>query len=211
MKVGAIAVFLLVLTAAVPALAADRGDGENSVDAGSILISGESRLLLGLTRGNFGGNDYVANTTGFDLGARGGYFVIDGLAVGGRLRFGYELTETDVAGDDNKFATYTVDLLPGARYYFLHDKWYKPFVGAEIGLRYRFGDGEDFDTSAALLGLSAGGGVALFLIDQVSLDFGLNVGYFFGSVVRNPNPGPADTYGGGMLDFNLGAAVSAYF
>ena len=203
---------LLVVAMAASAWAEDRGNGEASVKQGKILVSGESRMLLGVTRGSYDGGNFVENGTGFDLAARGGYFVIDGLVVGGKLRFGWDTTRQDYARDFNRTVNvFTFELLPGVRYYFLHDKWFKPFVGGELGLKYVMTDAKDLTTGTALFGLDVGGGIALFLVDQVSIDLGMNIGYYAGSLRFKPAGVGSTTYNGGELDFNLGAAISAYF
>ena len=207
-----IALSLLMFALALPALAVERGNAEKSVDTGSVLVSGESKLLFDIARATFKGGDITDNPTGFNIGIRCGYFVIDGLVVGGKFSVDYKTDEKKIKGQDSDTTTNTtLDFLPFGRYYFLQNKWYKPFVNFELGVRYISDHTENLDTTTTLFGFDAGGGIALFLVDHVSLDFGLNLGYFFGNLGFKPKNVKSKTESGGAFVFNMGMGISTYF
>ncbi len=98
---------LLAVALAIPTLSQAIEDrGEDSVDSGSILVSGWSSFdMLGVNVENY--DDVTTTRAGFNLGVLGGYFVIDSLAVGARFDFGVTGTTVDVNGTDTDFTTLT--------------------------------------------------------------------------------------------------------
>jgi hypothetical protein len=125
--------------------------------SGNILIDGSSSFSFNSMKNA----DSKSTETNIDLGLTGGYFVIDGLAVGLGINLLMESSKPD-GGDADKSSITMIS--PMARYY-VGD------IGVWGQISYGFGsasyDGEKA-YSVSNLGISAG--YAIFLNDNISLN-----------------------------------------
>ena len=134
--------------------------------SGNILLDGSANFMFSSTTDD----DTKMKTTDIGLGLMGGYFVIDGLALG--LGVSVDNSSMKPDGGDAVKSSSTM-LTPFARYY-VGD------IGVWGQVSYGFGsmkyDGDDLGNNSSL-GLAVG--YAIFLNDNVSLN--PNLGYNMGS------------------------------
>ncbi len=135
-------------------------------EKGKIIVSGSSRLNFSSesSKVEVDGEQMgeKEKTTEFGLNPMVGYFFMDNLAVGLSLDF------TTGKYDEEKITSLLIG--PAARYYFLEDK-IRPFVQAEVLIGSEKWDDSKYNSFS----YGAGGGVAFFLNEFISLDLGLNV------------------------------------
>jgi outer membrane protein len=113
-----------------------------------------------------GGSDIDGpNRTYFNISPNAGYFIMDNLAVG--VGLGFDLYKEE----DEDDAETTFGISPFARYYFDLEN-IKPFAQVGFGVgSYSYGSEDSMKESILHFGLGAG--IALFLNDNVSVDFAL--------------------------------------
>jgi len=147
------------------------------LEKGNMLISltstiglgdfGTDLLNVGMTteKIKYGGTDGSSSysTFGFNLLPRGGYFVIDNLAVGADLLVGFSSEKSK--SSDYKYSETTLAIGPFGRYYFPMDK-INPFVEANVGFgtwKQKYSNGTTTDNKEGLLlfGIGAGAGKSL--------------------------------------------------
>ncbi len=129
-----------------------------STDQGSILIEANTGFGgggLGNSANTGFGLTAVDGSTAWAIGAEGGYFLMDDLAL--KVGLGY--------GDSEGPSVFTYKL--GAKYY----------IGSKFPVQLDITGGsiQDFDESALWLGLQ--GGYAIFLNDYVSIEPGLRYNF----------------------------------
>jgi len=122
--------------------------GKWLIEANTGFGSGVGSTSFGLTSSD--------GTTSWNIGAEGGYFVANNLAV--KLGLGY--------GDDgDDFSTFAYKV--GAKYY-IANKF-------PVELSYNGVDNKDFDENPSYLGIQ--GGYAIFLGSNVSIEPGVRYNY----------------------------------
>jgi len=189
MKRVSILALILVLCFAGAVLAE-----EKKIDRGTILVGGGSSL--GLLMGNHtiepeGSDDIEASTTAFTLMGHGGYFLMDGLALGPILSFSYGQVKVGQEGLDT---TGTLSMWEiGAQGVYIFNlgprKTWAPF-GA-LALEYLSGsmdyevDSEavNSDSSSEMSGWSVTprGGIMFFLHNRIALDLSVYFKYISAS------------------------------
>ena len=125
-------------------------------------------------KAEFDGEEFDGKSTvsTFIISPNAGYFIIDNLAIGLDFNFTSTKYKFEEEGFDEEFDTNSFGVFPGATYFFKTDKL-APYVGAGIGyLSVNEGD-EDFDKYSGL-GFNVRGGLAYFLSDSVSINFGID-------------------------------------
>ncbi|MFV0590686.1 MAG: outer membrane beta-barrel protein [Draconibacterium sp.] len=152
-----------ILVASISSSFAQTEKGQFFVSGASDLsfISSKTKLLYdGKKQGSADQNNFCFNTSV-------AYFVIDNLALGLALDFEH----TKQAKDKNN--SFLVG--PMARYYFGSTN-IKPYVEACMGFGSGKELGEDSEAKFKQFGWDAGAGVAFFVNDFVSIDFGVSYG-----------------------------------
>ena len=148
-----------------------------------------TRIQLDTTlfRGGIGEHDYNDGpeydnngfTGGLGLSSGGigaGYMVLDGLLVGGKLTLGaegYDKYHVDGTG-------FVWSVMPYVEYIFL-DGMARPFVMGTLGFEGRNNMPNDDDYWWWAFAFALGGGVHLFVFDNLSFDAGLSFGFDFGT------------------------------
>jgi len=175
----------------------------------NILISGSSDFGLSgqssKTKSDNGDGD-PTKYFDFSFSPMGGIFVIDNLAVGLELTTGISRTKYT---DDSKYINTWIILAPFARYYFLSDN-IRPFGHVS------FGGGSDVDTDVdtngdktkfkySVVRLNAGGGVAWFVNEKVSIDATLAY-RLYRTKLREDNPNNNRRVSN-SIDFGIGVTV----
>jgi hypothetical protein len=123
--------------------------------------------------------DHNGFTGGFGMSSAGigaGFAVIDGLVVGGKLTLGaegYDPYHVDGTG-------FAWSIMPYVEYIFL-DGLARPFVMGTLGFEGRNDMPDDDDYWWWAFAFGMGGGVHLFVFDNLSFDIGLLVGFDFGT------------------------------
>jgi len=138
---------------------------------GDLLVGATSSLNFGSTSSSIeydGESSDIGKTTEFSFSPGVGYFVVDGLALGVDVNWETSISKPD-EGDEVKTSQFLIG--PFAKYYFGATNL-KPFLESSFG----FGSGNNDDQDYNLSGYSFGGGVAVFLNEVVSLEFGLGYG-----------------------------------
>lgn len=130
------------------------------IEKGTWLVGGSSDISFN----SF--NEDAGDYSNFNIDLKGGYFVIDNLAVG--LLIGYDKTNYNADGADDSDATTTLGLF--GRYY----------VNGKILLGANFASYDLGDYSGTRLGLEAG--YAIFLGKAVAIEPALNYGMFGGDL-----------------------------
>jgi hypothetical protein len=101
------------------------------------------------------------NTTNVSITPQAGYFVINNLAVGGSIAFNYSKIGS------NKVTTFGIG--PFARYYFTTSN-VRPLIHGELNFLNRKIKTSTTDDNDTGLNIFLGGGVAIFVSDNVSLE-----------------------------------------
>lgn len=160
----------------------------------TVLSVGTICAQLPLSKGDFYVNANVSNldlsfsdgTTDFTVGAYGGYFLIDKLALVAGLNVG--ASSHKVAGEKIKTNHFGIDV--GVRYYFLEQSKGSFFVGDVLNIYKE----KDVD---ATFGMTLSGGYAFFLNQNVSLEPMLSIWFPFSSDYD--------------ITFTIGGGISVYF
>ena len=148
------------------------------VEMGKIHLSGSSDLTFSSQKmsmqidGETVGDE--VSFSNFNFSPSLGYFFSDGFALGLSLDF-----ESSTVGDES---TSTFLAGPYAVYYFGESN-VKPFLRGDV----MFGNSKDDEVDMKAFGWDLGGGVAVFLNNTVSLEFGL--AYVYGDIT---NPDDSD-------------------
>ena len=122
-------------------------------------------------QGEFEGNEVGDETTisTFSFTPNANYFVMDNLAVG--LGLSFSSSKTDF-GDDDDYKTNAISVIPNATYFFKSESSVVPYLGAGAGLMSLSNGDDDIDKFSGLM-IMARGGIAYFLSDSVSINFGV--------------------------------------
>lgn len=104
------------------------------------------------------------------------YFVIDNLAIGLSSTI---TTSTNKQEDGDKYVSMSTLILPTALYYFPMEGKMRPIVQVGIGLssetnKYVPKTGEDDKSTYSGLAFNFGGGLAYFIEENISLNFGIS-------------------------------------
>lgn len=146
-------------------------------EQGKWMVSGATGLQFGsmTTKQVYDGySDDKAKTSIFSLMPSINYFVMDNLAVG----LGLNYSSSTVKYDGDKDTTSSTMFIPNAVYFFPVDGNVKPF--AQIGAGYASmveeysGSGYSGEEKYAGFVYNLGGGVAYFVQENVSFNFGLS-------------------------------------
>lgn len=138
---------------------------------GDILVGATSSLNFGSMSSSIeydGESTDIGKTTEFSFSPGIGYFVVDGLALGLDINWETSINKPD-EGDEVKTSQFLIG--PFAKYYFGATNL-KPFLESSFG----FGSGNNDEQDYNISGYGLGGGVAVFLNEVVSLEFGLGYG-----------------------------------
>jgi len=145
-------------------------------EKGKWMVSGATGLQfssLNITPEYDGVSGDKMKTSNFSLTGSLNYFVMDNLAVG----LGLGITSSTQKDDGYKYTVSSTTFIPNAIYFFPVDGNIKPF--AQIGAGYssmvdkESGYGDTYEDKYAGLIYNIGGGVAFFMGDNVSFNFGL--------------------------------------
>lgn len=151
----------------------------SQTENGKIFIGASSNLNASFINyssksDNSNGIDF-GSSNNFSINPRAGYFIIDGFLIGFQANLSFNSFDRDgTSGSSSN----SLSFAPFVRYYFLPGP-FKPFINA----RYGFGSSEskfrDFEglldeSRSTIRDLQAGGGVAYFINQTISLELGLN-------------------------------------
>ncbi|MDJ1486068.1 outer membrane beta-barrel protein [Cytophagaceae bacterium YF14B1] len=151
----------------------------------SLAQTQKGRFMLGTSMGKF---NFGKNYTELSLDVKAGYFIIDNLAIG--LTPSYAYTSADYPNGD-KQKNNAVGIGPFVRYYFGEGKL-KPLLNASF-LYYNSsvkafyasipvpefpGDAYEFQFKNKYKLIQAGGGIAYFVNDNISLEGIVNYGRY---------------------------------
>jgi outer membrane protein len=160
---------------------------------GKFLLSGSSSFSITTTADKWksdNGDGVNDRTTAVSLTPMAGFFVIKNLAVGLELQVGLSSTKKDEPADKTMVTTFTA--APFARYYFGAGK-IKPYGHVSIGggtRKYKSDPvtGATTTDKNGIMTFQVGGGIGIFLNDNVSLDLGLNYSYYSTKAKENNDP-----------------------
>jgi len=149
------------------------------IEKGTILLNGGTSLSFSSTnvKDKYEGEiDDEYDVSSFDIIPSFAYFVRDNFAVGLLSSFSFE---TDKYEDSYKNSMNEVMLVPSAIYYFPMEGKIKPFIQAGAGyswLKYKAENNwmDDQEISYGGFTFNAGGGFAVFVKENISLNFGLS-------------------------------------
>ncbi len=158
-------------------------------EKGKILLGGQSSLEFTSFSSKWetdSGSGDNGKTRALDITPQVGYFIANNFAVGLEMPYNYS---KEIDGDDS-YTTSSFTVVPFVRYYFGKSNL-KPYLHGGIGpgwgkteIDYNSISDPNFvfdpNFSTHLLAYELGGGIAIFLNDLVSLEFGL--GYASASV-----------------------------
>ena len=148
-------------------------------EQGNFLIGGSSNFSTGGGSSKTKTDNYESDPTkfiSFNLSPKGGFFVIDNLAIGASLPLSISRSKLN----DTKRIITGIGFLPFARYYFL-DGDFRPLAEAFMGFGFN-GDktktdgNTDTDNSGGFL-FGFGGGVAYFINETFCIDAQLRYGF----------------------------------
>ena len=143
-------------------------------DKGTWLFGASAGLSFSssTTTPEFDGEEVDGDTTlsNFSITPSANYFVIDNLAVGLNLSFSSSKTKVDFDGNESEVKNSTFSVIPSAIYFFGESST-KPYLTAGAGLISS--GGEEDTTKFSGLAINAGGGVAIFLNDNVAVNLGV--------------------------------------
>ena len=165
------------------------------VSAGVQAQTEKGRWTAGAQVGNlrYSGNNVQYRSRNFSgsLSPSAGYFVANNLAVGVSLPVTYTRNYSIIPGNVNNDASgFNIELSPFVRYYVGSAKL-RPFLNASVGFQHLWSVYKGFGTTetqrydAGYTTYSAGGGVAYFINNTVSLDASLTYANYLGGA---PNP-----------------------
>ncbi|MDZ7741199.1 MAG: outer membrane beta-barrel protein [Bacteroidota bacterium] len=164
-------------------------------EAGKLYVSGSTNILaaFGTTKEKFepkDGDDVEVDGpkfTAFSVSPRVGYFLIDGLAAGIFLDYGYMKMKQEKTEYFSERTTTNSSMVVGpfAKFYFGEGE-IKPFAVGSVGFgssktKYEGGEEDllkssDNETKYKMFNWSLGAGVAIFPTESVSFEFGLAYG-----------------------------------
>jgi len=196
--------FLGLMLIAPAAFADDKAGG--AVEKGTITIGGSSStgLTASNTKYSYDNADITVNQTGFKIDARGGYFVIDSLVVGGKVLFDY-CKQSTKNGDTVDVTTQSIGLGGYAGYYFDLGSAIYPFAEGGLVLGTSTTDYDGDDTKETYFGIDMRGGAAFFIAENVALDASMSLGYTIGTASNHED---ADI---GKLDFGILGGIAVFF
>jgi len=182
-------------------------------EKGKILVSGASDFSLMFGKDKMKDDNNSADggkSMNFNLNTQVGYFLMDNLAVGAGLGFDY--SSYTAAGDNpDKTKNSSVMLYPFAKYYFMSGNM-RPFLTAGVGFGSRKyvsdpDQGETVTTKYGLMGYNIGGGVAIFVTDNVAFDLGLG----YSSISQKAKEDNPDNMKSITTNFGLNVGISVVF
>jgi hypothetical protein len=142
---------------------------QGQVGKGKLLLSGSSDFSLTVVSSKVvydGDSDEGDNETSLNFSPQIGYFLTDGLAVGVQI----PISVSSSGSGSDKYSTSTLAFAPFVRNYFGKTNL-RPFVQGSAGIGsagFKFGSD---DESASLFLWEVGGGVAMFIKENISIDF----------------------------------------
>lgn len=148
-------------------------------EKGNFLLGGESKLnftFLNSKEKWDDGSDDMGKTTNLQFSPIVGFFVADGIAVGAEVPISYDSYKDE---SDDKYSTTSMALAPFIRYYFeLSNSNLKPYLHGAIGLgsykeKYNPSGAPSSDETSGMFLYQIGGGLGIFLNENISLDIGL--------------------------------------
>lgn len=155
-------------------------------EAGNFLFGGSSKLGFSAvkTKLSSDGESYdYSKTKILNFSPQIGYFVIDGLAIGVEIPVNSQVENVDFMGQKMTSKSFAYAVAPFARYYFGSQN-VRPFLHGSAGVgseNYKYEeDGDSDEDKYKIVLFSLGGGVGIFVNDNVSFDCGI----FYSSMTR---------------------------
>ena len=135
------------------------------------MFGGDTSISFNSTKSTYeydGEEDGDTTLTNISFTPSANYFVIDNLAIG--LGFNFSSRKYGYDGEhESKFNS--ISIIPNATFFFESDS-VVPFIGAGAGLMYASYGDEDSQKQSGLA-IMAEGGIAYFLSNSVSINFGV--------------------------------------
>jgi outer membrane protein len=177
---------------------------------GKFLLSGSSSFGFSSTSEKWKTDDNdgkYGSQINVSLDPMAGIFIAKGLAVGLDVQINYSRYKDDDPADINTSTTLAAG--PFARYYIGKGK-IKPyghlsFGGGKYQEKSKPVDGPDATHNYGIMALKVGGGIGIFLNDNVSLDLGLQY-YYYTSKAKENNANNFKTKNG-EIGLNAGIVV----
>lgn len=170
-------------------------------NTGSKMVGASTSLDLGFSSQKYTGSNEATKYTTIDINPRAGYFIMNGIAVGGDL--GYYFSRSKYDGDD-PYTTTEFRIGPFGRYYYKSVGPVRPFGEVKLGggtSAYRYYvTGEKNTTRHNILYAGAGVGAAFFLADNFALEALLGYNY---DHLKNPDTDEKQNNHGVMLSFGF--------
>ena len=155
-------------------------------ESGKFLLGGSSKLGFSSVKTKLSaeGESYdYSKTNTLNFNPQIGYFVIDGLAIGFEIPVTSQVEKFDFMGQKMTSKSLAYAIAPFARYYFGSQK-VRPFLHGSAGVgseNYKYEeDGDSDEDKYKIVLFSLGGGVGIFVNDNVSFDCGV----FYSSMTR---------------------------
>lgn len=150
----------------------------SQTEKGKIYLGTNSSLNANFVNYSYKDDNNDMQDTGksssFSISPSIGFFVINNLVLGANVSFGFNKSENNSGSD---FKSNSISVAPFAKYYFA-DNSFKPFISGSYGFGSSTGEStfnNNIDESKnSLTNLKIGGGVAYFINDTISLEFGIN-------------------------------------
>jgi len=188
------------------------------VEKGKWLFAGSSNLGLDIGKTKYESSDGINSEykyTQFNFSPGVGYFVIDKLAAGLLIDYGYYKDINQDNNDEWKNTSFLIG--PFAKYYIMEYKKIWPYVTAGIG----FGsekttttwDGGSNEEKAKILAYRFGGGATYFLNDNVGFELFLGYNhevtkYESSEDVKSMSSSDTDDYLDGAFKMGVGVVVT---
>ena len=161
-----ILLLLLIVSSFTIFAQTEKGNIELSGGAGFQFISSHLKYVNdGVTTGE-------ATTNSFSFLPSIGYFVIDNLAIG--LAGNFTSSSTKEEGDADKSISTSILIIPTAIYYVPMDGKIRPIIQIGAGLTSMSQKYGSEKSSASGLAINFGAGIASFIKDNISINFGLS-------------------------------------
>jgi outer membrane protein len=148
---------------------------------GRLLLGGETNLNFSSLNDKWesdDGNEDTWKTTNIWFSPRIGLFIADGLALGVELPISYSYQKYK---DLDEYSSNSIEISPFIRYYFGSSK-IKPYLNGKVGFGKRKSksvpaSGDSHESSSGMFSYKFGGGLGIFITENVSLDIGLGYSY----------------------------------
>lgn len=174
---------------------------------GRIIFSGSSKLgYSSMTnetkmKSDYGNVEFETDAKQFNFQPSIGWFVADGFAIA--LTMDYESSKQENDNDEYKESTFMFG--PSLTYYF-GSSTIKPFIQGEYLFGNNKSEQDDLETKIKMNGWGLGAGVAFFLNEYVSIDFGLGYANISGESDDDYNDREITVKG-----VTFGGGISVYF